>query len=480
MAIQYSILSKDQIREKIGLDGSFKINGRQILQVQEKLRDELEKDTLTYLDTYNHLLYEISEVFAKNGKNIANFINTAEPEYRINIREIVKAYNELDVTLRGVRDQAHINVSVLTKQLLILYVKFDEAADKASEKKGKQQYKVPVTLPRGRPDTTKPSGYQVTIKTENKNKPVAALRRIAEDIRRLYIMSKALDQLDNDTVKRLKAEPKKVLKAALDEYFDKGQIAHDVEKTKTVNIITGEGTQIIKLQSRTTNRAVREISKLIGKGRGESINKKLEDETLASLMKEYGNKFTQITGSKPLETEILDQIMNLATGKKTKKYRSKTSKRKKVASPVKTKLSKSIATAIIAQQVAKKGLPRLIVSPKKDKGESGRGDTRNRDINKLRMKINQRLPAEVRRNMGRPALINQTGRFSNSVTLTELRQGPKTLVGKYTYMLSPYETFENEGPRQWPTGYNPKTLISKSIRNLAMQYTESKFTLRKE
>lgn len=96
------------------------------------------------------------------------------------------------------------------------------------------------------------------------------------------------------------------------------------------------------------------------------------------------------------------------------------------------------------------------------------------------MKINQRLPAEVRRNMGRPALINQTGRFSNSVTLTELRQGPKTLVGKYTYMLSPYETFENEGPRQWPTGYNPKTLITKSIRNLAMQYTEQKFTLRKE
>ena len=120
MAIQYSILSKDQIREKIGLDGSFKINGRQILQVQEKLRDELEKDTLTYLDTYNHLLYEISEVFAKNGKNIANFINTAEPEYRINIREIVKAYNELDVTFICDRDHGNINVGVRTIQLLFL------------------------------------------------------------------------------------------------------------------------------------------------------------------------------------------------------------------------------------------------------------------------------------------------------------------------------------------------------------------------
>ena len=64
--------------------------------------------------------------------------------------------------------------------------------------------------------------------------------------------------------------------------------------------------------------------------------------------------------------------------------------------------------------------------------------------------------------------------------LTELRQGPKTLIGKYTYMLNPYETFENEGQKQWPTGYNPKPLIAQSIRNLAMQYTEQKFTLRRD
>ncbi len=296
-------------------------------------------------------------------------------------------------------------------------------------------------------------------------------------------MSKALDELDNDTVKRLvskNTEPKEFLREALNNYFDKGQSHHDISKTKTVNIITGEGTQIIKLESRTDNRGKGDVSELIGIGRGEAVTKKLEDEILSSLMQEYGNDFTKITGSKPLETEIVDQIMNVATGKKAKKYRSSSSKRKRVSSPVKTKLSKAVTAAILAQQVAKKGLPRITISPRKDRGESGRGDTRNRDINKLRMKINQRLPAEVRRNMGRPALRNQTGRFSNSVTLTELRQGPKTLVGKYTYMLSPYETFENEGPRQWPTGYNPKTLITKSIRNLAMQYTEQKFTLRKE
>lgn len=98
---------------------------------------------------------------------------------------------------------------------------------------------------------------------------------------------------------------------------------------------------------------------------------------------------------------------------------------------------------------------------------------------KLRGLINRRLPAEVRRNMGRPALINRTGRFSNSVKLQNLRMGRTNLIGEYTYQLSPYETFENTGERQWPTGYNPKPLISKSIRNLAAEYVQEKFTLRR-
>ena len=81
--------------------------------------------------------------------------------------------------------------------------------------------------------------------------------------------------------------------------------------------------------------------------------------------------------------------------------------------------------------------------------------------------------------MGRPALRNQTGTFSNSVRLETLRDAQKTIVGEYTYQLSPYETFENTGQRRWPSGYNPKPLITKSIRNLAQGIVEDKFTLRR-
>ncbi len=37
-----------------------------------------------------------------------------------------------------------------------------------------------------------------------------------------------------------------------------------------------------------------------------------------------------------------------------------------------------------------------------------------------------------------------------------------------------YETFENEGVKDWPRGYNPKPLIAKSIRNLALEYTQQR------
>ena len=132
----------------------------------------------------------------------------------------------------------------------------------------------------------------------------------------------------------------------------------------------------------------------------------------------------------------------------------------------------------LAKAAAVKSFKRVVM-PKKTRQSEG-GVSNQRELNKLRMNINKRLPAEVRRNMGRPALINRTGRFSNSVELTSLQEGSKTLVGTYTYLLSPYETFENTGEKQWPAGYNPKLLIAKSIRNLAEQYTDEKFTLRRQ
>ena len=83
--------------------------------------------------------------------------------------------------------------------------------------------------------------------------------------------------------------------------------------------------------------------------------------------------------------------------------------------------------------------------------------------------MNKRLPQAVVQNMGRPALRNRTGRFSDSVNIETITPAARTLMVRYTYRLNPYETFENNGSRNWPSGYNPKPLISKSIRGLALQ-----------
>ena len=101
------------------------------------------------------------------------------------------------------------------------------------------------------------------------------------------------------------------------------------------------------------------------------------------------------------------------------------------------------------------------------------------DLARLRKYIQGRLPAEVRRNMRRPALRNITGRFSNSVQLLSLTQAKATIMAKYTYLLSPYQTFENAGRKRWPMAYNPKLLIAKSIRNLALGRIEQQFTVRR-
>ena len=129
---------------------------------------------------------------------------------------------------------------------------------------------------------------------------------------------------------------------------------------------------------------------------------------------------------------------------------------------------------------------RLSIAGKLPKGtgkEKGKGTQASTsiaaDLARLKREINRNLSAEVTRNMGKPALSYRTGRFANSVQLLNLTQARNTVMAKYTYLLRPYETFENKGKKRWPMAYNPKPLIAKSIRNLAQGRIEQKLTVRR-
>ena len=95
------------------------------------------------------------------------------------------------------------------------------------------------------------------------------------------------------------------------------------------------------------------------------------------------------------------------------------------------------------------------------------------------MLINKSLADTIKKNMGRPALINRTGRFADSAQVVSAKSAKQTVAMNYTYQLRPYETFENTGSREWPAGYNPKPLIAKSIREEAAKYLQTKLTLRR-
>lgn len=96
--------------------------------------------------------------------------------------------------------------------------------------------------------------------------------------------------------------------------------------------------------------------------------------------------------------------------------------------------------------------------------------------------LNRDLPNRIRNNMTEPALVNRTGRFSESVKVTDIIKTPRGYpsIG-YTYQRDPYEVFEmGNGDPRWATrNRDPRKLIDQSIREVASQYALGRFYTRR-
>ena len=77
--------------------------------------------------------------------------------------------------------------------------------------------------------------------------------------------------------------------------------------------------------------------------------------------------------------------------------------------------------------------------------------------------------------MGRPELINRTGRFANSTVVTQVSTRAGKINAFYTYMKYPYQTFE-PGFAQGAKGFDPRRVIEMSIREIATSITKARFT----
>ena len=96
--------------------------------------------------------------------------------------------------------------------------------------------------------------------------------------------------------------------------------------------------------------------------------------------------------------------------------------------------------------------------------------------------MNQKLPQTVEKNMKSPGLESRTGRFAQSVRLTDVsttRQGFPSFG--YTYQTDPYQVFEmGRGKSPWSTPQrDPRTVIDASIREIAAEMAIGRFYTRR-
>jgi hypothetical protein len=93
--------------------------------------------------------------------------------------------------------------------------------------------------------------------------------------------------------------------------------------------------------------------------------------------------------------------------------------------------------------------------------------------------FNRRLPDAIAKNMGSPALNYRSGRFASSVRVTDIQKTGKGFpsIG-YTYMKYPYQTFE-PGYAMGDIERDPRKLIDKTMREIAVQFAIGRFYTRR-
>lgn len=131
-------------------------------------------------------------------------------------------------------------------------------------------------------------------------------------------------------------------------------------------------------------------------------------------------------------------------------------------------------------------------APEKTKGSTKKAQIASRTARKPGLKrsninlaqvmaiFNSRITGTVVKNMGEPALTNRTGRFASSVTVTDVVLTPQGFpsVG-YTYQRNPYQTFE-KGFAQGTPELDPRDLIDRSIREIAVSMALGRLYTRRQ
>ena len=196
--------------------------------------------------------------------------------------------------------------------------------------------------------------------------------------------------------------------------------------------------------------------------------KKLDPKLQQKLTKILANQQvfeTLITteGSPSVVQHLATLMANTLTGKATKQSRSTVKLRDKAKIP-----------GIPAKTKPKAKPKARPAKPKFREPELKIGKTPPNTLNSLQLLLDSMLTQTIKQNMGngsrRDVLNLRTGRFAESASVERLSESRAGMITAfYSYMKNPYATFSQGGQQQNPRSRDPKLLIAKSIREIAVQ-----------
>lgn len=191
----------------------------------------------------------------------------------------------------------------------------------------------------------------------------------------------------------------------------------------------------------------------------------------AGSIKELGNTLINTKGSPSMVEAITDNIITTLLGKKVKPTQvTKISNKTKIVTkdPAANSDIKQL-TSNIAK--IKSELVKTKKASIKLKQQAINDRATVKPISGLQALLNARLFDQIKKNMGtgnETKVLNfRSGRLAESARVERLSQSRAGMVSAfYIYMRNPYGTFSEGGKQQYPRTRDPKTLISKSIREI--------------
>jgi hypothetical protein len=278
-------------------------------------------------------------------------------------------------------------------------------------------------------------------------------------------LTKVLDVLEGDDLIGSKFKESNLMNTIQDKF---GDVLADFELVQD-----SKGKETIRYTGQVAVLVQRKGKNFPGSEHGDwaKVSKFLEKELTKWL---NSKEIAKIPGSKSIEEEALEKATSVAMKNLTK------------------------AAAVKALT----GIPKAKSTPKKGdskrKGKkpasarraraavSGVARVKKSEVSSILRSIaiiNKELPDTVRKNMQSPQLVNRTGRFAESVRITDVVQTPKGYpsIG-YTYQRNPYGVFEDGGgSAPWANGErDPRELIDKSIREIAANMAIGRFYTRRQ